>query len=95
MNFDRALASCVTEEEIAAGRIYPKLDRIRKISTTVATAVIERAFSEVRTALLRFAAHLTHYVRLQGVAQIARPDDITGLVKENMYKPDYLELQHA
>jgi malic enzyme len=38
----------VTEEEIAAGRVYPKLDRIRSISATVAAAVVERAFEEVR-----------------------------------------------
>lgn len=44
----RALAKCVTEEEIAAGRVYPKLDRIRAISATVAVAVVERAFEEVR-----------------------------------------------
>lgn len=42
----RALARCVTEEEIAAGRVYPKLDRIRSISATVAAAVVERAFEE-------------------------------------------------
>lgn len=42
----RALAHCVTEEEMEAGLVYPRLDRIRSISALVAKAVIEKAFEE-------------------------------------------------
>ncbi|KAL6077186.1 NAD-dependent malic enzyme [Balamuthia mandrillaris] len=41
-----ALSNCVTEEELAQGRIYPKLDRIRDISARVAATVMEKAFEE-------------------------------------------------
>jgi len=41
-----ALANCVTPQELAEGRIYPRLSRIREISKEVATAVIEVAFQE-------------------------------------------------
>lgn len=81
----------MTDEEIAAGRVYPKLDRIRTISATVAAAVVERALQEVQPTLVNlFDCMLTRYH--QGVAQIERPEDILALVQDNMYFPEYLEL---
>ncbi|HEY6911767.1 MAG TPA: NAD-dependent malic enzyme [Myxococcales bacterium] len=41
----RRLASLVTEEELAAGRIYPALSRIREVSAHIATAVAEVAYA--------------------------------------------------
>ncbi len=38
------LAEMVTEEELALGTVYPDLRKIRKISATIATAVIKVAF---------------------------------------------------
>jgi malic enzyme len=43
----KALADFVTKEELDAGKIYPRLEKIREISTSIAVAVIERAISEV------------------------------------------------
>lgn len=42
----RTLAEQVTEEDMAAGRIYPVLTRIREVSVAIATAVAEIAYRE-------------------------------------------------
>lgn len=42
----QALANQVSEEELAQGRIYPALERIREVSKYVAVAVAEVAFAE-------------------------------------------------
>ena len=42
----RTLAKQVTEEDMAAGRIYPALSRIREVSAAIATAVVEIAYRE-------------------------------------------------
>ena len=41
----RALASLVTEDDLAIGRVYPALTRIREVSTAIAIAVAETAFA--------------------------------------------------
>ncbi|MBP9503689.1 MAG: NAD-dependent malic enzyme, partial [Candidatus Promineofilum sp.] len=41
-----ALADQVTEEDLAAGRIYPTLSRIRDVSLGIATAVAEVAYRD-------------------------------------------------
>ena len=41
----RALAGLVTEEDLALGRVYPALDRIREVSATIALDVAENAFA--------------------------------------------------
>jgi len=44
-----AAVACVdsmTEEEVAGGRTFPAIRRIRQVSHTVACAVIEQAFEE-------------------------------------------------
>ncbi len=40
----QTLASQVTPEDLAAGRIYPTIDRIRSVSAAIATAVADLAF---------------------------------------------------
>ena len=40
------LAQCVTEEEIAAGSVYPKLTRIREVSLDIAVAVAKTAYAQ-------------------------------------------------
>jgi malic enzyme len=40
------LSSCVTPEDLALGRVYPNLERIREISAKIATKVMEVAFEE-------------------------------------------------
>jgi malic enzyme len=42
----RALAECVTEEDLKAGRIYPPLSKIRDISAVIAARVMETAIRE-------------------------------------------------
>jgi malate dehydrogenase (oxaloacetate-decarboxylating)(NADP+) len=38
------LASLVTQEELAEGRVYPRLDRIREVSVAIAAAVARESF---------------------------------------------------
>jgi malate dehydrogenase (oxaloacetate-decarboxylating)(NADP+) len=47
------LAGLVTEGDLAQGRIYPGLDRIREVSTAIAVAVAELAFARGLTDLKR------------------------------------------
>lgn len=42
----KTLASLVTDEDLAMGRIYPALTRIREVSAHIATAVAEDAFAQ-------------------------------------------------
>jgi malate dehydrogenase (oxaloacetate-decarboxylating)(NADP+) len=42
----RTLAAQVTDDDMANGRIYPQLSRIRDVSAAIATAVAEIAFRE-------------------------------------------------
>jgi malate dehydrogenase (oxaloacetate-decarboxylating)(NADP+) len=41
----RTLAADVSEADLALGRIYPSLDRIREVSARIAAAVAEVAYS--------------------------------------------------
>ena len=41
----RALAGLVTDQDLAIGRVYPALTRIREVSTAIALAVAETAFN--------------------------------------------------
>lgn len=67
----KALASTVTPEELAQGRIYPTLTRIRDVSALLAAAVSEVAFA-------------------QGLATIAKPDDMVAFMRSHMFEPDYV-----
>lgn len=40
----KALARCVTDEDLGVGRIYPSLKKIREVSATIAAAVAEVAY---------------------------------------------------
>jgi malate dehydrogenase (oxaloacetate-decarboxylating)(NADP+) len=42
----RALANAVSEDDLAQGRIYPPLTKIREISAAIATAVVEVAYNQ-------------------------------------------------
>lgn len=42
----RTLATLVTEEDLALGRVYPSLQRIREVSAAIGTAVAEIAFKQ-------------------------------------------------
>jgi len=46
------LASLVTEQDLAAGRVYPDLQRIRKVSASIACAVAKVAFQRGLTTML-------------------------------------------
>ena len=49
----KTLAGCVTIEDLALGRIYPDLNRIREVSKTIALAVAEVAFARGLTTMNR------------------------------------------
>jgi malate dehydrogenase (oxaloacetate-decarboxylating)(NADP+) len=42
----KALAACVSEEDLAQGSVYPPFKNIRKISLEIATAVAEKIFED-------------------------------------------------
>jgi len=42
----RVLAECVSESELAEGSLFPRLNRIRDISHSIACAVIRRAMAQ-------------------------------------------------
>lgn len=46
------LATLVTEQDLASGRVYPDLQRIRKVSGSIATAVARVAFKRGLTTML-------------------------------------------
>jgi malate dehydrogenase (oxaloacetate-decarboxylating)(NADP+) len=60
----RALADMVSAEELAEGRLYPPLARIREISIGVATAVAELAYARGLAARER-PADLAAFIRAQ------------------------------
>jgi len=60
----KVLASCVSEEDLALGRIYPDLNRIREVSTAIAIAVADVAFERGLTNMQR-PADLGAYVKSQ------------------------------
>lgn len=66
----RTLASLVLEEDLALGRIYPALTRIREVSAHLGAAVAEVAFQD-------------------GLAGVARPEDVRALVEAEMWRPAY------
>jgi len=56
----RKLADLVTEEDLAVGRLYPDLKRIREVSAKIGTAVAEVAFKRHLTNMLRPVDLETH-----------------------------------
>ncbi|MCA9956570.1 MAG: hypothetical protein KC434_17700, partial [Anaerolineales bacterium] len=49
----RTLAQLVTEEDLAKGRVYPSLKRIREVSGAIGTAVAEVAFAKNLASIAR------------------------------------------
>jgi len=60
----KTLAGLVTESDLSQGRIYPSLDRIREVSTSIATAVAEVAFQRGLTRMAR-PGNLCSYIQAQ------------------------------
>ena len=56
----KTLADLVTEDDLAEGRIYPGLPRIREVSAAIATAVAEVAFRRGLTTMSRPADPAAH-----------------------------------
>ena len=72
-----ACTNTMTEEEIAEGRTFPVLSRIREVSANVATAVITEGMA------LGITPKIKH--------SLSRPE-ILALVQSQMYFPDYTPL---
>ncbi len=60
----KTLAKLVTEEDLAHGRIYPELKRIREVSGAIAIAVAEVAFARGLARMIR-PANLQAHIRAQ------------------------------
>ena len=60
----KTLADLVTEDDLAQGRIYPSLARIREVSAVIATAVAEVAFKQSLTTMNR-PADLSAHIKAQ------------------------------
>jgi malate dehydrogenase (oxaloacetate-decarboxylating)(NADP+) len=73
----KACAESLTPEEIASGRTFPAVARIREVSHAVACAVIEEAISEGMATKIQ-AKHMK-----MGIAQF---------VRTKMYYPEYVPL---
>ena len=56
----RTLAGLVTPDDLACGRVYPELRRIREVSATIAVAVAEIAYQRGLTRMPRPADLATH-----------------------------------
>jgi len=71
-----ALANYVTEEELAAGKVFPHISSIRDVSHRVAVAVVEEAIREGQ------ASKLTEKDK----------EDLGAFVSKKMYDPVYVPL---
>jgi malate dehydrogenase (oxaloacetate-decarboxylating)(NADP+) len=60
----KKLADLVTKDDLAQGRIYPSLARIREVSAVIATAVAEVAFKQSLTTMNR-PADLSAHIKAQ------------------------------
>ena len=60
----RKLADLVTEDDLAQGRIFPSLTRIREVSAVIATAVAEVAFKRSLATMNR-PADLSAHIKAQ------------------------------
>ncbi len=65
----KTLASLVTEEDLAMGRVYPDLQRIREVSAKIAVAVAEVVFARKLTSMPH-PADIASYV----LAQMYQPE---------------------
>ena len=65
----RALAGLVPEKDLALGRVYPDLTRIREVSSAIALAVAETAYNRGYARQIR-PADLTAHIK----AQMYQPD---------------------
>ena len=65
----KTLASLVTEEDLAMGRVYPDLQRIREVSAKIAVAVAEVVFTRKLTSMPH-PANIAEYV----LAQMYQPE---------------------
>ncbi|GMI29750.1 hypothetical protein TeGR_g6181 [Tetraparma gracilis] len=76
-----ALASFVTEEELAEGKVFPRVEDIRKVSHAVACAVIREAVeSGISTKIRNAGGTKKHY------------DDLENYVWKKMYDPQYVPI---
>jgi len=76
-----ALAECMTDEEVAAGRVFPDINRIRDVSLTVALALVRRAHAEGLTTVKRF-----------GYTNPEDPAELADWLFWKMYDPVYVPL---
>ncbi|KAI9481049.1 MAG: hypothetical protein EXX96DRAFT_538280 [Benjaminiella poitrasii] len=72
-----ALADSVTEHERNKGLLYPELSRIREVSATVASAVIDQAVQD--------------QIATSDIVKSLRPSDYLEFVKSRMWTPNYHE----
>jgi malic enzyme len=69
----------MTPDEVASGRTFPAIDRIRDVSHSVAVAVIQVALD----------ADLTTKITRE---QVPNDDALNSLVAKKMYDPQYVPL---
>ncbi|KNC46181.1 malic enzyme [Thecamonas trahens ATCC 50062] len=74
----RAIADCVTDADLEAGKLFPDPDELRETSALVATAVIKQALAE----------GIAQRPGLEGLSD----GDIHSLVLSKMWEPAYVTL---
>ena len=81
MTASEALVRCVDEEELAQGRIFPRLSKIRDISLEIACSVIQTAAED---------GHCSN--RSAEILECQGMDGLKAYVKSKMFKPCYSPL---
>lgn len=78
MTAAETLPTTITQEDSKAGRVYPRLERIRDISLVIAREVMKTAFEE---------GHLHNDVAMR---EMARGDSaLDSYIRDSMYNPEY------
>lgn len=72
----KALAGCVSEEELALGEVYPEIEKIREVSVVIAAAVIRQVIAEGQ-------ASKRHKIDMR---------NLEGYVQSKMWVPEYLPI---
>lgn len=73
-----ALANSTSEEDLAAGRVFPPVSHIRTVAKDVAAEVIKKAFTENMTTKIK-----KHHYR----------EGIDALISRKMYYPEYFPIR--
>jgi malate dehydrogenase (oxaloacetate-decarboxylating)(NADP+) len=82
-----ALANSLTPDELAAGSVYPSIDRIRDVSLAVAVAGLSMSTFVVSTLVASQALEL-------GLVRMPKPARWDKFLTDHMWIPHYADVVH-